>query len=51
MFFELYETNDYDVQLQNSQIFMDGIISSEDVLKLRFSSERAAIKTKHFANI
>ena len=30
---------------------MDGIISSEDVLKLRFSSERAAIKTKHFANI
>ena len=30
---------------------MDGIISSEDVLKLRFSFERAAIKTKHFANI
>ena len=50
MFFELYETNNY-VQLQNSQIFMDGIISSEDVLNLRFSSERAAIKTKHFANI
>ena len=50
MFFELYETNNY-VKLQKSQIFMDGIISSEDVLKLRFSFEGAAIKAKHFANI
>ena len=30
---------------------MHGIISSEGVSRLRFSFERAALKTQHFANI
>ena len=50
MVFDLPATNIY-VPLQNSRLFTYGIISSEGVSKLRFSFQRGAMKTQHFANI
>ena len=50
MVFDLPATNNY-VPLQNSRLFTYGIISSEGVSKLRFSFQKGAMKTQHFANI